>query len=100
VNAYFAVGKGLLRGDRSLGDTVAGLCADSGTTGRANRLLVETDAPWMTLRGERYSSPGDIRAVARATAALAGMEEGDFLAAVEANFRIVFGDRPSSVQAQ
>jgi TatD DNase family protein len=96
VNAYFSAGKGLLRGDRSLCETVAALCGEKGPDGRINRLLTETDSPWMTSRGERYSSPGDIRAVLRVAASLASMAESQLESAVECNFRTVFGDRPVS----
>ena len=83
VNAYFSCGKGLLRGDRSLKATIASLPIE--------RVLTETDAPWMTLRGEAISIPADIRAVTAEAAALRGMDRAAFAEAVFANFIAVFG---------
>jgi len=83
INARFSVGKGLLRGDRSLRETVAGI--------PLSRLLTETDAPYMTLRGQSWSEIGDIRSVALASAALRGMPADGFLEEVEKNFIDVFG---------
>lgn len=83
VNAFFSCGKGLLRGDRSLQATVRALPAD--------RLLTETDAPWMTLKGESISIPADIRAVTAAAAELKEMERDAFGLAVYKNFIAVFG---------
>lgn len=88
VNAWFSVGKGLLRGDRSLAETARRLPID--------RLLTETDAPWMTLRGEPYSVPLDIRRVLESLAELRGMEPGECAGRIEENFRTVFsGSRVS-----
>ena len=83
VNAYFSCGKGMLRGDRSLKATIASLPIE--------RVLTETDAPWMTLRGEEISIPADIRAVTAEAAALRGMDRAAFSEAVFANFIAVFG---------
>lgn len=83
VNAFFSCGKGLLRGDRSLQETVRSLPVD--------RLLTETDAPWMTLKGEVISIPADIRAVTARGAELKGMERDSFASAVYENFIAVFG---------
>lgn len=86
INAWFSVGKGLLRGDKSLVDTARRLPID--------RLLTETDSPWMTLRGESYSIPGDIRLVLESVAALRGMNAGEFAGRIEENFRTVFSGWP------
>lgn len=88
VNAYFSAGKGLLRGDRSLIETVRAL--------PSSRILTETDAPWMRYRDQKYTSPQEIAAVAARAAAIAGLPETDFVAAVEKNFRTVFGACPGS----
>lgn len=82
VEAWFSAGKGLLRGDRSLMETVSGI--------PIARILTETDAPYMTLKGEEFSVPDDIRAVTAKAAFLAGMEIADFCRTVDENFRSVF----------
>ncbi len=86
INAWFSVGKGLLRGDKSLAETARRMPID--------RLLTETDSPWMTLRGESRSVPGDIRLVLESVAALRGMDAGEFAGRIEENFRTVFSSRP------
>lgn len=89
VNARFSVGKGLLRGDRSLRETVTGISL--------SRLLTETDAPYMTLRGQTWSEIGDIRSVELAIAALRGIPVESFLEEVEKSFTDVFGDQSGPV---
>jgi len=88
VNAYFSAGKGLMRGDRSLIETVRAL--------PPSRILTETDAPWMRDRDQDYTSPSEISAVAARAAEIAGLPEPDFIATVEKNFRTVFGACPGS----
>ncbi len=82
VNAYFSAGKGLLRGDRSLAATVV--------SAPAERLLAETDAPWMTLRGEARSEPADIAAVTERIAALRCGELNGTIELLRGNFRKAF----------
>ncbi len=55
VNAYFCIGKGLLRGQKAQIEICRHLTQA--------RLLTETDAPYMTLKGEPYSPPADIKKV-------------------------------------
>lgn len=55
VNAYFSIGKAVLRGQKS----VCAMAASFDST----RLLTETDAPYMRLKAESYSHPRDIIAV-------------------------------------
>lgn len=86
INAYFSVGKGLLRGNRALRESVQSLPLD--------RLLTETDAPWMTLKGERASIPADIRAVTAEAASIREIDKNAFEAAVYANFIAAFGENP------
>lgn len=82
INAYFSIGKALLRGDRSAAETVAALPLD--------RILTETDAPYMTLRGEKSTQPADIEAVARAAAVIAGTDLSTFVSRIKTNFTTVF----------
>lgn len=60
VNAYFNIGKGILRGQRAQIETCK--------TMDFSRLLSETDAPYMTLKGEKYSVPSDIKTVIKKAA--------------------------------
>ena len=55
VNAYFSLGKAVLRGQKSV-------CAMA-TSFDITRILTETDAPYMRLKAEEYSHPRDIMAV-------------------------------------
>ena len=55
VNAYFSIGKAVLRGQKS----VCAMAASFDST----RILTETDAPYMRLKAEEYSHPRDIIAV-------------------------------------
>lgn len=52
VNAYFSIGKAVLRGQKSV-------CAMAASFD-SSRLLTETDAPYMRLKAEPYSHPRDI----------------------------------------
>ncbi len=62
VNAYFSIGKAVLRGQKSVCTMAA--------TFDIRRLLTETDAPYMRLKAESFSHPRDIIAVTTACAAL------------------------------
>ena len=62
VNAYFSIGKAVLRGQKS----VCAMAASFDGT----RLLTETDAPYMRLKAEPYSHPRDIIAVTAQCASL------------------------------
>lgn len=62
VNAYFSLGKAVLRGQKS----VCAMAASFDST----RLLTETDAPYMRLKAEPYSHPRDIIAVTKQCANL------------------------------
>lgn len=89
VNAYFSFGKQLLNGNRRAVSCAASLPPD--------RLLLETDAPFQTLRNEAFTDTGDIERVYEAayalrrdgSAACAGKEE--FAALIFRNFTAVFG---------
>lgn len=83
INAWFCAGKGLLRNDRSLVRTVSGIPAE--------RLLAETDAPYMRSKGESLTRPGDIVRVYQSLAALRGLESSACEDVIERNFRTAFG---------
>lgn len=62
VNAYFSLGKATLRGQKSV-------CAMAARF-EIQRLLTETDAPYMRLKAERFTHPRDIIAVTALCATL------------------------------
>lgn len=82
VRAFFCSGKSLLRGDRSLRETLAAI--------PVSHILTETDAPYMTLKNEPYSSPSDIVAVASETALVTGYSVEEFCSIVKENFKRAF----------
>lgn len=83
VNAFFCAGKSLLKGDRSLVDTIRALSP--------NRILTETDAPYMKSRGEDWNDPRSIGEITARAADIAGVERDAFETVVESSFRTVFG---------
>ena len=62
INAYFCIGKALLRGQKSQ--------INMATSFDIRHLLTETDAPYMRLKNEKHTSLSDIEEVARAIAHL------------------------------
>lgn len=66
VNAYFGIGKTILKGDKSAMDCVKRL--------EKSRLLFETDAPYQTLRGESVSAPRDVVAVVARSSEIADFD--------------------------
>lgn len=82
VNAYFSAGKGLLRGQKSLIETIRFL--------PETRILAETDAPWMTSKGERYSVPVDIIQVYEKIAEIRGISRDHLKKIVFCNFKNAF----------
>lgn len=83
VNAYFCAGKSLLRGDRSLVETLRAI--------PTNRVLTETDAPYMKSAGEEWTDPGSIADIAARAAEISGVDRLAFEGMVEFSFRYVFG---------
>ena len=83
VNAYFSFGKPLLSGKKSAIDCVRRLAPD--------RLLLETDAPYQTLKGESATHPREIMRVYAAAAALRGCSMEQLSAVLSQNFARVFG---------
>lgn len=83
VNAYFSLGKQLLNGNRR-----AALCA---VNLPPDRLLLETDAPFQTLRGEAVTAAGDIVGIYAALARLRGESAERVCGYVTANFCSAFG---------
>jgi TatD DNase family protein len=90
INGYFSFGTPLLLNHKTAMAAWAGLPAE--------RLLLETDAPYQPLRGRAFSSWADLPAILAGGAALrraAGAEGGgveELEALTDANFRRVFGE--------
>ena len=83
VNAYFCIGKALLRGQKSQ--------IEMARSFEASRLLSETDAPYMTLKGESFSSLTDIIQVVDEIAHLRNIEKEKLKAILFSNFRESLG---------
>lgn len=83
VNAWFSAGKGLLRGDRSLIATVEQI--------ERGRVLAETDAPWMTSRGETYTRLEEIALVHGKIGELWNSPVEETAALIAGNFSRAFG---------
>jgi TatD DNase family protein len=83
VNAWFSFGAVILLNHKAAMDACARLPQD--------RLLLETDAPYQPLRGAPFSRWADLSVILRGAAALRGEDPGELEAAVEANWRGVFG---------
>lgn len=97
VNAYFSIGKAVLRGQKSV-------CAMAAKFD-IHRLLTETDAPYMRLKNQRFTHPDDIVTVAARCLELRGYPmhirnntppdstevSHEFLERITANFFHAFG---------
>lgn len=82
VNAYFSLGKGVLRGQKTV--------LHSALTLPGDRILTETDAPWMAGRGEAYSQENDIQRVSQCIADLRSVSLDTLCSRIEDNFREAF----------
>ena len=82
INAFFSFGTGVALNHKEAMRCAALLPAD--------RLLTETDAPYMPLRGSAFSGYDDLPAILGAMAALRSETAESLEAAVEGNFRSVF----------
>lgn len=83
INAYFSFGKPLLNGNkRSL------LCVKELPL---ERLLLETDAPFQTLKGEAFTLPQDICTVYKKAADIRNIPLETLASYIEKNFLLAFG---------
>jgi TatD DNase family protein len=93
IHAFFSFGKPILSGNKRALDCVRNLAAD--------RLLFETDAPFQTLKGERFTDCGDIQliykkaAAVRSDANVACKSVGELEEQIEKNFISAFGPFPA-----
>ena len=84
VNAYFSFGKALLRGSRKAAESLAAIPRE--------RLLLETDSPYMTLKGEAFTSPRDIENVAARAARILGISIEEIADIARRNFLAAYGN--------
>lgn len=78
INGFFSFGKPILNGKKSAISCVQSLPLD--------RLLLETDAPYQTLKGETATQPEEIMRVYEKAATLRGMTEEALGTALKENF--------------
>lgn len=87
INAYFSFCKQILNGNKKSIECVRNLPLD--------RLLLETDAPFQTLKGEQFTSPAEIRRVYQAAYKIRRetepqLTENTFCAVLHQNFQSIF----------
>lgn len=84
LNAWFSFAKQILNGNKKSRACVQELPLD--------RLLLETDAPYQTLRGEQATSPMEIRRVYAEAALIRGMTLDELADSLLRNFREAYGE--------
>lgn len=82
VNAYFCIGKALLRGQKSQIEMAGSF--------DLTRLLTETDAPYMKLKNEELTCPSDIESVFKALASCRKEKDEDVKISLSKNFSSAF----------
>lgn len=82
VNAYFSFGKQILNGNKKAIECVSKI--------EEERLLLETDAPYQTLYGERFTSVGEIERVYNMAAYLRKVSPCELCVSLHDNFKRVF----------
>ena len=85
VNAYFSFGKPLLNGKKSAIDCLKNLPLEN--------ILLETDAPYQTLKGESETFPQDIKRVYEKACQLRNMSLEEFSEALYMNFLAAYSVR-------
>jgi TatD DNase family protein len=83
VNAWFSFGAVILLNHKTAMESCVRLPRD--------RLLLETDAPYQPLRGAPFSRWADLPAILKGAAGLRGEDAGELEAAVDGNWKRVFG---------
>lgn len=79
INGYFSFGKPVLNGRKA-----SIRCAEELPF---ERLLLETDAPYQTLKGEDFTSPEDIKKVYSAVSRLRNLDEEELSERIFGNFK-------------
>lgn len=82
INAYFSFGKPILNGAKKAIECVKELPED--------KILFETDAPFQTLKGEKFTSALEIENVYRKACELRGIELENLLIIIKENFNNAF----------
>jgi len=82
INAYFSFGKPILNGKKSAIDCVKNLPLQN--------ILLETDAPYQTLKGENETFPSDIKKVYEKAAELRNISEEELCQQTFENFKRAF----------
>ncbi len=84
INAFFSFGKQILNGNKKSISCIKMLPMD--------RLLLETDAPFQTLKGELYTLPQDIKKVYSQAAFLRNVEESFLSERLKLTFLSIFNE--------
>lgn len=79
INGFFSFGKPVLNGRKHSIGCVKNLPPD--------RILLETDAPYQTLKGEDFTNPDDIKKVYAKAASLRNMDEEELSNQIFENFK-------------
>ncbi|MCL2558050.1 MAG: TatD family hydrolase [Treponema sp.] len=87
INAYFSFGASVVLGRKESARSCALLPAE--------RILSETDAPFIPPRKGEFSRPADLPATLKAIAALRAVSEKGLESLIESNFRAAFLGEPS-----
>lgn len=85
LNAYFSFGKPLINGNKKSISCIKDLPLE--------KLLLETDAPFQTLKGEEFTSVADIKKVYETASLLRECDLGDLCPRIEENFINAFNVR-------
>lgn len=89
INAYFSFGKNLLRGSKK--NAQALFLLDK------KRILLETDAPFMTLKNQSYTSLSDIKEVYKKASSILFIKEEELMDIVSKNFFDAYFLRTSTI---
>ena len=81
INAFFSFGKPILNGKKSAIECIQNLPLEN--------LLLETDAPYQTLKGEQETFPSDIKKVYQKASELRGLSLQELSEAIYVNFQQV-----------
>ncbi|MCR5606591.1 MAG: TatD family hydrolase [Treponema sp.] len=82
INGFFSIGKTLIKGDKSVFSCVQKLPLE--------KLLIETDAPYQALYGEKESYPLDIMNLYDKIAVIRSIAVENIMSVIEQNFISVF----------
>ena len=81
INAFFSFGKPILNGKKSAIECIQNLPLEN--------LLLETDAPYLTLKGEKETFPSDIKKVYQKASELRGLSLQELSEVIYVNFQQV-----------